>query len=89
MEKKMLTTLKDRLDIQYELLFAGELSKENRSKALPELNKIASFPTTLFIDKKGNVRKIHSGFSGPATGKFYDEYLTEFNGLIDELLAEE
>lgn len=87
--KKMLTTLKDRLDIQYELLFAGELSKENRSKALPELNKIASFPTTLFIDKKGNVRKIHSGFSGPATGKFYDEYLTEFNGLIDELLAEE
>lgn len=86
--KKVLTTLKDRLDIQYEILFAGELSKENRSKALPELNKIASFPTTLFIDKKGNVRKIHSGFNGPATGKFYDEYLTEFNGLIDELLAE-
>jgi len=55
---------------------------------LPQLNGIASFPTTIFIDKKGNVRKVHSGFSGPATGKFYEEFKTEFNALIDELVAE-
>jgi len=76
------------LGIQYEILVAGQSGKDNASKALPALNGIASFPTTIFIDKKGNVRKVHSGFSGPATGKFYEEFKVEFNGLIDQLLTE-
>jgi len=86
--KKSLTALKTRLGIEYEILFAGQSSTEAASKALPQLNGIASFPTTIFIDKKGNVRKVHSGFSGPATGKFFEEFKTEFNALIDELVAE-
>ena len=86
--KKSLTALKTRLDIEYEILFAGQSGTESASKALPQLNGIASFPTTIFIDKKGNVRKIHSGFSGPATGKFFEEFKTEFNTLIDKLVSE-
>jgi peroxiredoxin len=86
--KKSLGNLKNRLNIDYEILFAGQSGKDNASKALPQLNGIASFPTTIFIDKKGNVRKIHSGFNGPATGKFYEEFKAEFNDLVDELLAE-
>jgi len=85
---KVLTSLKNRIGIDYEILFAGQTGKENVAKALPEINGFASYPTTIFIDKKGVIRKIHSGFNGPATGKFYDEYKTEFNSLIDELLAE-
>jgi len=86
--KKSLTNLKTRLGITYEILFAGKSSTESASKALPALNGITAFPTTIFIDKKGNVRKVHTGFNGPATGKFYEEFKTEFNGLIDQLLAE-
>jgi thiol-disulfide isomerase/thioredoxin len=86
--RKSLSALKSRLGIEYEILFAGLSSTEAASKALPQLNGIASFPTTIFIDKKGKVRKIHSGFSGPATGKFYEEFKTEFNDLIDSLVAE-
>jgi thiol-disulfide isomerase/thioredoxin len=86
--KKSLTALKTRLGIEYEILFAGQSGTESASKALPQLNGISSFPTTIFIDKKGNVRKIHSGFSGPATGKFFEEFKTEFNELIDQLVAE-
>jgi len=86
--KKSLTALKTRLGIEYEILFAGQSGTESASKALPQLNGIASFPTTIFIDKKGNVRKVHSGFSGPATGKFFEEFKTEFNTLIDQLVAE-
>lgn len=86
--KKTLGSLKARLGIEYEILFAGQSGTESASKALPQLNGISSFPTTIFIDKKGNVRKVHSGFSGPATGKFFEEFKTEFNELIDELVNE-
>jgi peroxiredoxin len=84
--RKSLSALKTRLGIDYEILFAGQVGAD-AAKSLPQLNGIASYPTTIFIDKKGNVRKIHSGFSGPATGKFFDEFKTEFNELIDHLLA--
>jgi thiol-disulfide isomerase/thioredoxin len=86
--KKSLSNLKTRLDIRYEILFAGQSGTESASKALPALNGISAFPTTIFIDKKGNVRKVHTGFNGPATGKFYEAFKTEFNGLVDTLLAE-
>jgi hypothetical protein len=40
------------------------------------------------VDRAGTVRDIHVGFSGPATGRHYEEYVAEFRGLIDSLLAE-
>jgi hypothetical protein len=57
-------------------------------KSLPMLNKFMAFPTTIIIDKKGEVRKIHTGFSGPGTGKYYTEFTEEFDKLITDLLAE-
>jgi len=43
---------------------------------------------SFFVDKKGKVRHIHTGFSGPGTGNYYDQYVDEFNRLVDELLTE-
>jgi len=86
--KRTLTRLKERFDIRYELLFAGLASTESASNALPALTGIAAFPSTIFIDKNGHVRKIHTGFSGPATGRFYEEFKADFNGLINNLLKE-
>jgi peroxiredoxin len=86
--KKSLSSLKARLEIPYEILFAGQSGAANASKALPALTSISAFPTTIFIDRKGNVRKVHTGFSGPATGKFHEEFKVEFNALINKLLSE-
>ena len=52
------------------------------------LNHVLSYPTTLYIDKQGKVRKIHTGFNGPATGEKYEEFKQEFNTVIDNLLME-
>jgi hypothetical protein len=46
-------------------------------------------PTSVFIDKKGKVRKIHTGFNGPATGEKFAEFKAEFTGFVEELLEEE
>src|SRR5690606_34659879 len=80
--------LKSRLGVSYPVLFAGSADKAEASRALPSLNRVFAFPTTIFIDKRGIVRKVHTGFNGPATGKLFDYFKQDFNGLIDVLLAE-
>jgi hypothetical protein len=50
------------------------------------ITKIKSYPTSIIIDKSGNVVKIHTGFYGPSTGKYYDDYTHEMESLMTELL---
>jgi len=83
-----LNRLKNRYKANYEILLAGAPDSAGVASALPNLAKIAAFPTTIFIDKKGQVRRIHTGFNGPATGSPYQEYATEFTHYIESLLAE-
>ena len=82
--------LKDRLDITYPILLAqtGSTNKSEANQKLPMLNHVLSYPTSIFIDKTGKVRKIHTGFNGPATGEKYTEFKTEFNAFMTMLLAE-
>ena len=83
-----LQRMADRFKIQYPILLAGTNDKAEAARALPALSRVAAFPTTIFIDKRGTVRHIHTGFSGPGTGVYYDQYVSEFNALIDKLAGE-
>ena len=74
--------------IEYTTLIAGVSDKDEAAKKLPMLKSFVAFPTTVFIDRKGNVRKIHTGFTGPATGKYYVDFVTEVKTTLDQLLAE-
>ena len=67
--QKRVQKMVDRLDVPYDFLIAGTSDKAEAAKTLPMLNTVMSFPTTIFIDKEGKVRKIHTGFSGPWYGK--------------------
>ncbi|MBQ0769569.1 MAG: TlpA family protein disulfide reductase [Bizionia sp.] len=82
--------LQDRVGITYPILLAqtGSTSKEEAQKKLPMLNHILSYPTTVFIDKQGKVRKIHTGFNGPATGEKFSEFKLEFDTFMTMLLEE-
>jgi len=75
--------------VPYDFVIAGTNDKEKASLTLPALNKIISFPTTIFIGKDGKVKHIHTGFSGPGTGIYYDQFIQYFNETVNELLAEE
>jgi peroxiredoxin len=86
--QRTLTQLKNRFNITYPLLITGYTSnKAETAKSLPMLANFVAFPTTVIIDKKGDVRKIHTGYSGPGTGEHYTEFVNEFEKLTDDLLA--
>ena len=80
--------MKNRFGMTYPVLLAGSKGNDGASKSLPMLNKVLGFPTTIIIDKKGIVRQIHTGFSGPSTGEYYQEWIQDFNLLIDKLVDE-
>lgn len=82
--------LKDRAHVPYPVLLAqyGTSNKQKANEKLPMLNHILSYPTTIYIDKMGEVRKIHTGFNGPATGEKYEEFKRRFARTIMELTAE-
>jgi peroxiredoxin len=75
-------------DIEYTTLIAGVSDKDEAAKKLPMLKSFVAFPTTVFIDRKGNVRKIHTGYTGPATGDHYVQFVNEVKTTLDQLLAE-
>lgn len=85
-----ISRLKERIRIEYPILLAqvGTSDKLITQQKLPMLNHVISYPTSIYIDKKGEVRKIHTGFNGPATGDKYIIFKKEFDVFVKGLLAE-
>jgi thiol-disulfide isomerase/thioredoxin len=86
--KERVQKMVDRYEVQYDFLIAGSSDNKEAAKTLPMLNHVMSFPTLIFIDKNGEVRKIHTGFSGPGTGKYFEEWAEEFKIFTDKLIEE-
>ena len=76
------------LHIEYPTLIAGVADDEDPERKLPALSGVYGYPTSILIDRQGKIRDIHTGFSGPATGKHYEEYVQEFTRQVNELLQE-
>ena len=80
--------MKEKMNVTYPVLIAGNKDKKKAAEALPMLEKVVAFPTTVFIGRDGKVKKIHTGFSGPGTLEYYDRFIQEFNQTVDALLKE-
>ena len=83
-----LTKMKLDMQLPYEVYLGGISNKEVAREVFPMLNKVISFPTSIFIDKNGEIRKVHTGFYGPGTDSFYKDYVNEMGTFIKELINE-
>ena len=81
--------IREKLNVPYDFVVAGTSDKEEASKTLPMLNQILSFPTLIILDREHHIRRIHTGFSGPGTGKYYQEFVEEFNLFMEKLINEQ
>lgn len=84
--QKTISRFRAKAGIEYTQVIGGIADKQAVVESLPSLNSFLSFPTTIFINKNDEVVKIHTGFSGPATGRHYQAFVDEFNHLVDSLL---
>lgn len=83
--KKMI----EKMGVGYDILIAGTNEKGSASQSLPMLNAVMAFPTTIYIGKDGKVKKIHTGFTGPGTGEYFEQFITDFNQTVNGLLKED
>ncbi len=75
-------------DVTYPILIAGVSDKATASKQVPFIDKVRSYPTAIFVDRKGVARYVHTGFTGPATGQTYETLRSTFRQHIEALLSE-
>lgn len=84
--KSNVLRLKNRFDVDYDILITGLTGKTKASESMPFLSSVSAFPTTLILDRQHKVVSIYTGFNGPATGKAYEQYTKKTENLIEQLL---
>ena len=85
-QRKKLKRFVKKAQLKYPVFLGGMASKKEASLLFAMLNGISSFPTTLFVNEQGKILHIHTGFNGPGTGMYYQQYIVETESLIERLL---
>lgn len=85
--KAAIRTYTEKMKIPYSIVYGGSNNKDTASAVLPMLNKVAAFPTLIFLDARDQVVAIHTGFSGPATSG-YETFKQEFNTLVEKITSD-
>lgn len=83
---KALKKSKAKLEMDYPLILI-DYDKTIKPQDVLPIDKARAFPTTLFLNKKNEIVKIHTGFSGQATGAFFENFEKLFTQTVTELLS--
>jgi thiol-disulfide isomerase/thioredoxin len=75
---------KKKLGIPYEIVYAGQASREEAARMFPVLDQVNAFPTMIVLDKNDQIRLVHTGFDGPATSR-YASFKNQFKALVTSL----
>lgn len=86
--KQRVSKMQQDLGMDPYFLYGGLAKTTEASADFPMLNGIMSFPTLIFIDKSGKVRRIYTGFYGPGTGSYYTEFIQRTDSLLTVMAAE-
>lgn len=81
---EVLKRYKEKMKLPFTVLHGGYANKSATSEKFPQISKILSYPTLIFVDKENKIRHIHTGFAGPATSEFA-AFKNTFDTLITEL----
>ena len=75
-----------RHDAPYKVLLAGTSDKAKATEQIKFLDRVRSYPTTIFLNEQGEIQATYTGFSGPATGEAHETLKRQFRQTIDRVL---
>jgi thiol-disulfide isomerase/thioredoxin len=72
--------------IQYPTLLPGDSSK--LLEAVPQIENLSAYPTSIYIGRDGRVRSVHTGFPSSGAGEELTRTKEEIRTLVERILAE-
>lgn len=82
---KNLQRARKKLGMDYDVVLADFDNSVKVTDVLPLKSSVA-FPTTIYLSRDNKIQKIHTGFSGQATGEYFEAFTKDFNQTIESLL---
>lgn len=79
---KLLNNFIEKYEVDYQIVFAGKASKESVNSFFPMIDGVVAYPTTLYLNRNHEIVEIYTGFSGPASGIYYESFKAEFNQTV-------
>lgn len=80
--KRQVQTFMRKHGIDHPVLIAGVADKGEASKALPALDKLRAYPTTIFVRADGTIAAVHTGFTGPAAPEEHRALIERFESIV-------
>jgi len=87
--RKAFSAYSSELNIPEKFLFGGRASKKIATKKFPMLSTISSFPTLVFVGRDRQVAEVYTGFYGPGTGEYYNEFMRNKKQLLARLVNDD
>ncbi|MFQ5463717.1 MAG: TlpA disulfide reductase family protein, partial [Phycisphaerae bacterium] len=81
-------TFAKRHNASYPILIGGLADREKADSIFPLIDRVRSYPTFVFLNRRSGIEAVYSGFSGPATGSDYDRLRERWESLIQGLLSD-
>ncbi len=81
---EILKQYKKKLDLPFTMLYGGYADKTATSEKFPQISKVLSYPTLIFVDRENKIRNVHTGFAGPATSDF-SKFKSDFESIIKDM----
>jgi thiol-disulfide isomerase/thioredoxin len=77
-----------KFNIHYPTLVAGEYTADVLATAVPQIENLSAYPTTIYVNRDGKVRAVHTGFPSGGSGEELARVKEEIRGAIEKMLAE-
>jgi thiol-disulfide isomerase/thioredoxin len=84
---QLVQRFREKFGIPWTILLAGVNDTDLTAATLPQLAGFTAYPTLLFLDRTGRIRRIHAGFYGPATGAQFTKLRADLHLYVEQLLA--
>jgi len=72
--------------IEYPMLLTGEPS--SLRAAVPQIDNIGAFPTSIYVGRDGTVKRVHTGFPSIGSGEELTRVKDELRAVVEQMLAE-
>jgi hypothetical protein len=74
--------------LRFPMLLGGASDPELASARVPVIDRVRSFPTTLFVRADGSIRAVYQGFIGPTSRDEHARQREDFERILEELVEQ-